>query len=252
MNSPNIVVPLAGTDTRFENLGNHKVLTNVFGKTVLEWIAGARPYDLSKAIFVLLREHDRLYSIRSRLNAIFNKEVRVVWAEQRTDGAPQSVLLASSLIDSDAPLLIDLIDQFLDCRGLGRFLASTDADGVIPTFESLYYNRGYMELDAAGTQVVRVSEKDSVPISTHSTACISYFRHGGDFVRASRRMIHEKHVAANGAYLVSMAYNELIAEKKLIRTCPCDLIATLGSLEGLRCFEQLVRPVTYTPDDLVA
>ncbi len=221
------------------------MLTEVFGKPVIRWVAESRPYDLSSAIFILLREHDRRFRVRERLEGIFGKRLDVVWAEEMTGGAPQSVLLAREIIDGDAPLLIDLLDQYIDFRDMGPFLRATDADGVIPMFESLYSNRGYMILGEGTREVVRVSEKDAVPISTHSTACVSWFRRGSDFVRAAEAMIAAGRVAANGAYMISMAFNELIREGKTVLAHPCEFIATLGSPEGLACFEQIVRTVTY-------
>ena len=104
-----------------------------------------------------------------------------------------------------------------------------------------------MLLDEQTGCVTRVSEKDKPPISTHSTACVSYFKKGADFVWAARRMISQHRVAANGAYLISLAFNELIAAGKKVVPYPCEFIATLGSLEGLHCFEQIVRPVLYGP-----
>jgi len=241
----NIVVPLAGSDKQFEALGDHKSLTKVFGKTAIEWIAESRPYDLSQATFVLLEEHDRKFRIASRLKDIFGSHIDIVWIKARTDGAPQSVLLCADRICNDEPLIIDLPDQYIDFKGLLDFIKSTSADGVIPVFESLYYNRGYMQINAASGCITRISEKDRAPISTHSTACVSYFRRGAEFVRAARRMIEKKRVAANGAYLISLAYNELIEEGQTVIPYPCEFIATLGSLEGVGCFEQIVRPVKY-------
>jgi hypothetical protein len=247
-----IIVPLAGRDRQFEALGEHKALTQVFGKTVIEWIAGSRPYDFTKATFLLLREHEAKYDVARRLAGVLGAPLDIVWVEQPTGGAPQTVLLCKDRIDNDDPLLIDLMDQYIDFKDLGRFLKrECRADGVIPTFESLYHNRGYMDLDPATGRVRRVSEKDRVPISTHSTACLSYFRRGSDFVRAAERMVRHKRVAANGAYMISLAYNELITEGCTVVTYPCEFIATLGSAEGLRCFEQIVRPVTYRPEDLL-
>lgn len=238
----NIIIPLAGKDKNFEQFGTHKVFLHVFGQPIIKWIADTRPYDYSKAIFILLREHQKMYGIDNKLKQLFGSKIKIVWVEEMTAGAPQTVLKAKHLIDNDEPLLIDLVDQYIDFKDLMQFINDKDPDGIIPTFESLYYNRGYMILDGK-RNVLRVSEKDKVPISTHSTACISYFKKGKYFVSAAEKMINKKAVAANGAYLISMAYNELIAEGKKIVAHPCDFIATLGSLEGVNCFEQIVRPI---------
>ena len=238
----NILVPLAGKDERFESKGLPKPLTLVGGIPIIRRIAESRPYSYSDAIFIILEEHDRKYGIVKKLEEFFGKKIRIVMARQATDGAPQSILLAKEMINNGEPLLIDLADQYLDLPGLGSFLEKTCADGVIPTFESLYYNRGYMKYAKDGLVAV-VSEKDRIPISTHSTACLSYFAQGSDFVGAAEKMIAGKRVAANGAYLVSLAFNEMIRDGKKVVPFPCEFVGTLGTPEGAASFEQLDRPL---------
>ena len=238
----NIVVPLAGIDERFESKGLPKPLTLVGNIPIIRRIAESRPYSYSKAIFIILEEHDRKYGIAEKLEEFFGKGIQIVRARQATGGAPQSILLAKEMINNGEPLLIDLADQYLDLPGLNSFLEKTGADGVIPTFESLYYNRGYIKYSKNGSVAV-VSEKDNVPISTHSTACLSYFARGLDFVKAAEKMIAGKQVAANGAYLVSLAFNEMIRGGKKVVPFPCEFIGTLGTPEGAACFEQMDRPL---------
>lgn len=239
----NIVVPLAGKDKSFEEkFALPKPLVQVQGKPIIQHIAESRPFSYADAIFILLREHQEKYGIEEKLRALFGKRIKIAWAQELTAGAPQSVLLAKDLINTEEPLLIDLADQYLDLPCFMDFAASSDADGIIPTFESSYWNRGYMEYGSNG-RVARVSEKDKPPISTHSTACISYFRRGSDFVHAAQEMVARKKTAANGAYLVSLAFNELIADKRRILPFPCEFVATLGSLEGAAAFPQLAKPL---------
>ena len=247
----NIVIPLAGPDANFERRGAPKALTDVDGLPIIAHIARGRPYSLANAIFILLREQGEKYSIDKRLRAMFGDDIHIVWAEAVTEGAPQSILLTKGLIDSDEPLLIDLADQHLDLLGFMDFISSTPADGVIPTFESSYFNRGYMRYDARG-RVVVVSEKDPIPISSHSTACISYFRQGRQFVRAAEAMIKKKRRAANGAYLVSLAYNEMIEQGLDVRPFACEFIATLGTVQGADSFPQLERPLKSRREILAA
>ncbi len=90
-----------------------------------------------------------------------------------------------------------------------------------------------------------ISEKDKIPISTHSTACISYFKKGSDFVRYAEQMIAKKRTAANGVYLPSLVYNEMIEGGKRIVTCPCEMIVNLGKIEGVDVFEQINRPLRW-------
>ena len=143
-------------------------------------------------------------------------------------------------------LIIDLGDQYLDLTGFSEFVEKNKeiCDGIIPSFEAYYWNQGYMIIGEDGF-VKRVSEKDRIPISTHSTACISYFKKGKDFVKYAEQMIMKKRTATNGAYLPSLVYNEMIEDGRKILTCPCELIVNLGKIEGVNVFEQINRPLRW-------
>lgn len=245
----NIVIPLAGKDKNFEERGVIKPLTKVQGKEIIKWIAESRPFSYENAIFIILKEHDIQYNFSRELKRLFGEKITIITLENMTEGSPQSILEASYLINNDEPLIIDLADQYLDLAGFDKFmfkefmkLDRNKVDGVIPTFKSLYWNRGYLLIDEMGF-VKKVSEKDIIPISTHSTACISYFKKGSDFVKYSRQMIEKKIMAANGAYLPSLVYNEMIEDNKKILTISCEMIATLGTIQGVDCFEQINRPL---------
>ncbi len=245
-----IVIPLAGKDRNFEERGMVKPLTKVQGKEIIKWIAESRPFPYETAIFIILKEHDVQYNLSRELMRLFGEKITIITLENMTEGSPQSILEASYLINNDEPLITDLADQYLDLAGFDNFMFrefmkpdKDKVDGIIPTFESYYFNRGY--LITQNGFVKQVSEKDLIPISTHSTACISYFKKGSDFVKYSRQMIEKRRVAANGAYLPSLVYNEMIEDNKKIITAPCEMIATLGTVQGADCFEQINRPLKW-------
>jgi len=242
----NIVIPLAGKDDNFESRGMIKPLTKIGEKTIIELISESRPFSYDRAIFIILKEHDIKYNFKTKLNSFFGNNIKVIIIDKMTEGSPQTILLAKEYINNEEELLIDLGDQYLDLNGFPECIQNKDKefDGLIPTFEAYYWNQGYMVIDKKGF-VNKVSEKDKLPISTHSTACISYFKHGCDFVKYVEQMISKKKVAANGVYLPSLAYNEMIKDGKKIITCPCELIVNLGKIEGANVFEQINRPLKW-------
>ena len=238
-----IVVPLAGKDKNFEERNLCKPLVEIKGKAAIKWIAESRPFSYENAIFILLREHQQKYNLDVKLKEFFGDNIKIITTDQSTGGAPHSVILAKELINNDEELIIDLPDQYLDAYGLMDFLKNNSKyDGIIPTFKSSYWNRGYMIIDKNGF-VRRVSEKDKTPISEDSTACISYFKRGRDFVSAAEEMIRKKRTAANGAYLISLVYNEMIEKGMKVGIYSCDFISTLGTVEGINAFEQHLRPL---------
>ncbi len=247
----NIIIPLAGKDKNFENRGMIKPLTKVQGKEIIKWVSESRPFSYENAIFIVLGEDQEKYRIIDELKRLFGEKIQIIIAEQMTEGSPQSILLAKHLIDNNEELLIDLGDQYLDLTGFDKmmyqeFMKKDEEkyDGIIPTFKGYYWNQGYMVIEGNGF-VKRISEKDKIPISTDSTACISYFKKGSDFVRYAEQMIAKKKTAANGVYLPSLTYNEMIEDGKKITICPCELIVNLGRVEGADAFEQINRPLKW-------
>jgi len=241
----NIIVPLAGRDKNFEQRGMIKPLTKIQGKELIKWISESRPFSYEKAIFIILREHQEQYKIADKLKEFFGENIRLIVLDGMTEGSPQSILKAREFIDNDEELLIDLGDQYLDLTGFLQFVENNKdkCEGIIPSFESYFFNRGYMTVENGFVR--KVSEKDQPPISTHSTACISYFKKGSDFVKYAEKMIEKKRTAANGAYLPSLVYNEMIEDGKNILLCKCKLIAPLGTIQGADCFEQINRPFRW-------
>jgi len=242
----NIVIPLAGKDENFESKGMVKPLTKIKGKEIIKIISESRPFSYEKAIFIILREHQEKYNLENELKKLFGENINVIISEQMTEGSPQSILLTKDLINNDDELIIDLGDQYLDLSEFLEFIEKNKGnfDGLIPSFEAYYWNQGYMTIGENGL-VKRISEKDKIPISTHSTACISYFNKGKDFVKYAEQMIRKKRVAANGIYLPSLVYNEMIEDGKKIITYPCELIVNLGKIEGVNVFEQINRPLKW-------
>jgi hypothetical protein len=239
----NLIIPLAGKDENFEKRGMIKPLTKVQGKEIIKWIADSRPFSYETAIFIILKEHVIQYNLEKELKRLFGNKIKIIILNEMTKSSPHSILKAKELIDNNEELLIDLADQYLDLTIFkNNFeVIKQKCDGILTKFESYYYNRGYMIIGPEGF-VTKVSEKNNPPISTHSTACISYFKKGSDFVKYAERMIDLKHVAANGAYLPNLVYNEMIEAGKKIKTIECDFIAPLGSVQGVDCFEQINRP----------
>src|SRR5271157_1123325 len=203
-----VLIPIAGKSRAFENQGLPKPLTLVSGKPIIQRIAESRPYSFTKAIFVILALHKEKHGMQDRLKELFGNDIRIIIADEATSGAAESALLARDLINTDEPLLIDFADQYLDLPGFMDFIQETRADGVIPTFESFYPDRGYMAYKDG--KVSSVSEKDPIPISMHTASCISFFRKGNDFVQAADNAIAKKRIAVDGSYAVYLAYNEMI------------------------------------------
>ena len=56
-----LIIPVAGPNFEFSKLGNHKLLLNINNKKLIQWVQLSRPYDLSKGLFILNKNHEKKY-----------------------------------------------------------------------------------------------------------------------------------------------------------------------------------------------
>lgn len=236
-----VIVPLAGPEGEAEKeFKDFKNMIEVHNKPLIKYIAEKRPYDLSKAAFILLKDTDKKYNLAKRLKDIFGKNTDVFSLEKMTEGAPCSVIEYIKQRKIKEDIIVDLVDQHL---GLDkRFIQFIKRNkkrvrGIIPTFKSRYWKWSYARLDKYGF-VEEVQEKVDPPISDNATAGVYYFSKADDFVRAAGEMVRlNKRVKFNDKFFVSCVYNEL--PKASVITFPTRIICPLGSIEGIKLFEQI-------------
>jgi dTDP-glucose pyrophosphorylase len=207
----NIVVPMAGSGSRFAQAGYRlpKPLIELHGvpmiRVVIDNIRPTRPH---RFIFICQGAHDEAFALRHRL-AEWAPGCAVLLLECLTEGAACTVLQASGLIDSDAPLMIANSDQFVDVA-IDDYLAAFDAsgqDGMIMTMPSRDPKWSFAAVGADGL-VTGVVEKQ--PVSDHATVGIYNFLRGADFVTAAHRMIASGDRTLGEFYLAPV-YNHMIA-----------------------------------------
>ena len=236
-----VIVPLAGPEGEVEReFKDFKNLIEVHDKSLIRYMAEKRPYSLAEATFILLKETDKKYAIGSRLNKILGNKIEIFMLDKLTEGAPCSVMsyLEEHKIKED--ILIDLADQYL-CLNK-NFIAfikqnKNKVKGIVPTFKSRYWKWSYMRLDAKDF-VKEVQEKVNPPISDNATAGVYYFSSAADFVSATKQMVRlNKRVKFNNKFFVSCVYNEF--PQKSVVNFPTNIICPLGSIEGIKLFEQI-------------
>ncbi len=243
-NNIQLIIPAAGPNTEFEKMGNHKLLLNVYNKKLIEWIQLSRPYDLSTGLFIFNKSHEKKYNLVKKISQVLGKKIKFKLLDSYTDGAPQTVMSIKDLVSKNKPIFIDLLDQYLDLKDFHNFCLYKNFDGCIPIFQSLYYNRGYAILDLK-KNIIKISEKDKKPISTNSTGCISYFKKAGNFFYFCDLMIKRKKKSANGKFMISLVYNEMIKENYKVKGYDCELVASLGTPNSIKSFSENCRLINY-------
>lgn len=236
-----IIVPLAGPEGEVEReFGEFKNLIEVYNKPLIKYITEKRPYDLRKAVFILLNETNKKYDIAKRLKGILGVNIDIFILDELTEGAPCSVTAYLKEAGYKGDILIDLLDQHLDLGvGFTKFIKNNrvKTKGIIPTFKSRYWKWSYIRLDKGGF-VKEVQEKVNPPISDNATAGVYYFSNAKDFISGTAEMVRlDKRVRFNNKFFVSCVYNEF--PKHSVISYPTKIICPLGSVEGIGLFKQI-------------
>jgi dTDP-glucose pyrophosphorylase len=234
----NIVIPMAGSGTRFACAGYRlpKPLIDVQGapmiRRVIDNIRSSRPH---RFIFVCQRAHDIEFGLRDKLTA-WAPGCEIVLLDATTAGAACTVLAAAALIDTSDSLMIANSDQYVDIS-IDKYLATTDStacNGMIMTMPATDPKWSFAAIDRDGW-VTRVAEKQ--PISPHATVGIYNFTEGTDFVAAARRMIAAQD-RTRGEFYLAPVYNHLLeaGARIAIHEIQTAQMHGLGTPEDLQAF----------------
>lgn len=207
----NILVPMAGAGSRFEQAGYSfpKPLIDVKGKPMIQTVVDSLNIN-ANYIFIVQKSHYEKYSLQHTLGLIA-PNCKIIQVDGMTEGAACTTLLAKDLINNDQPLLIANSDQYLDWDS-NQFMYSMtgdEIDGGILTFPSCHPKWSYAKLCDNGF-VTEVAEKKV--ISEHATVGVYYFKKGSDYVSGAEQMI-EKNIRTNNEFYVCPVYNQCILNK---------------------------------------
>ena len=214
----NIVIPMAGSGSRFTNAGyqDPKPLIDVFGKPMIETvICNLIPKQKFKFVFVCKSKDFESYNLQTIFNSALGSNWEYILTDTLSDGPASTVMLAEQFLSDSDELIIANADQIVDAD-LTKFIDDARnllSDGLIMTFPAKDERWSYAKLDIHG-KVKEVAEKKV--ISDHATVGIYYFANCKIFKDGYRKM-REKNLRVNGEFYVAPIYNELLNIKKNIR-----------------------------------
>ena len=230
----NILIPMAGAGSRFEQAGYTfpKPLIDVKGRPMIQVVTDNLNIK-ANYIYVVQKEHREKYNLDTLLNLI-TPGCKIVETDGLTEGAACTALLAKEHIDNDAPLFFANSDQFVewDSNEFLYKMNETEADGGIVTFKATHPKWSFAKVNEEGL-VTEVAEKN--PISDIATVGYYYWKQGKDFVKYAEQMI-KKNIRINNEFYVCPVFNEAIQAGKQIRTFNTDNMWGLGTPEDLKYF----------------
>lgn len=213
----NIVIPMAGSGSRFANAGYQKPkpFVDVKGKPMIVRVLENLTHKDAQHLIVAQKKHIEeenalVKQIEREYGAIF------IPINKLTEGMVCTVLFARKYINNDVPLLLANSDQIVDIK-IGDFIDDCFArglDGSILTFEDKYRDPkwSFAELNNNGF-VKEVKEKE--PISKYATVGIYLYAKGIDFINAAIDMIIEND-RTNNEFYTCPSFNYAIRNGKKI------------------------------------
>jgi HAD superfamily hydrolase (TIGR01509 family) len=233
-NKLNVLIPMAGAGSRFEQAGYTfpKPLIDVKGKPMIQVVVENLNIK-ANYIYIVQKSHREKYNLDTLLNLI-TPGCKIVEVDGVTEGAAVTALLAKEYINNNAPLFFANSDQFVewDSNEFMYKMNETDADGGIVTFEATHPKWSFAKIDENGL-VTEVAEKN--PISNIATVGYYYWKHGSDFVKYAEQMIN-KNIRVNNEFYVCPVFNEAIQDCKRIRTFNISQMWGLGTPEDLKYY----------------
>jgi HAD superfamily hydrolase (TIGR01509 family) len=230
----NILIPMAGAGSRFEQAGYTfpKPLIDVKGKPMIQVVVENLNIK-ANYIYIVQKSHRQKYNLDTLLNLI-TPGCKIVEVDGVTEGAAVTALIAKDYINNNNPLFFANSDQFVewDSNEFMYKMNETQAEGGIVTFTATHPKWSFAKIDEKGL-VTEVAEKN--PISDLATVGYYYWKHGSDFVKYAEQMI-EKNIRVNGEFYVCPVYNEAIQDKKPIRTFNVEKMWGLGTPEDLKYY----------------
>jgi len=230
----NVLIPMAGAGSRFEQAGYTfpKPLIDVKGRPMIQVVTDNLNIK-ANYIYVVQKEHREKYNLDTLLNLI-TPGCKIVETEGVTEGAACTALLAKKFIDNNNPLFFANSDQFVewDSNEFLYKMNETNADGGIVTFKATHPKWSFAKLNDKGL-VTEVAEKN--PISDIATVGYYYWKKGSDFVKYAEEMIKED-IRVNNEFYVCPVFNQAIKDKKEIRIYNIKKMWGLGTPEDLKYY----------------
>lgn len=234
-----IIMPMAGEGSRFAKAGwtTPKPLIELRGVPLFMRAVNSvalEGVDM-KYSFIVRQEHIDNQGIDKLIKDI-QPDANVFSVLKTTRGAVETCLVAESAIDDeDAIVVMDCDLEFRSVRynklvAAALSVPANQADGgALVSFDSNNPRYSYALVDNEG-RVLRTAEKE--PISNHALCGAYFFGSGRDFKRIAHQLLDDG-TQGKAEFYVSLLYNYLLAEGKVVRLATMEEYYSYGTPEEL-------------------
>lgn len=149
----NVLIPMAGAGSRFEQAGYTfpKPLIDVKNKPMIQVVVENLNIK-ANFIYIVQKSHREKYNLDTLLNLI-TPECKIIEVDGITEGAACTALLAKDYINNNKPLFFANSDQFVEWNS-SEFMYKmneTGCDGGIVTFEATHPKWSFAKIDHQGS-----------------------------------------------------------------------------------------------------
>ncbi len=239
MRTLHIIMPMAGEGSRFKEKGwnTPKPLIKINGKELFHRAIDSLKFNSNvniKYSFIIRKEH----IISHQLDSIIKTAIpnaKIFCTNRTTRGAVESCLIAESNIeDNEAVIIMDCDLEFNSLKYIELIYESLRTDspkyaGGLLSFKSQLPKYSYAEVDSTN-YVIRTAEKEV--ISDNALCGAYFFSNGADFKRIAHKLLNEANFD-KPEYYISLLYNYLIGEGKLIKLAKIDEYYSYGTPDEL-------------------
>lgn len=242
MRKLHIIMPMAGEGARFKNNGwvTPKPLIIADGKEL--YCRAVDSINVSeiaevKYSFIVRKEHISQFNIDSVIKKKI-PQATIFSVEKTTRGAVETCLIAKDNIeDNEAIIIMDCDLEFKSKEYLDLIFESLKTDnpqyaGVLLSFKSQLPKYSYAEINELN-HILRTAEKEV--ISDNAICGAYFFSKGKDFKEVAQRLLNESNFQKPEFY-VSLLYNYLINDGKIIKLVPIDEYYSYGTPEELNMY----------------
>ena len=233
-----IIIPMAGLGSRFtiKNIYDPKPLVEVAGKYMIEWaLKNIDGLSYSELIFIILKEHDNNFKLRSKLINLKLPKSKVLVLDEVTEGQLQTILAAQESLKTDEDLLISPTDTYV-LSDLKESIEkkSSHCSGIISVINKAGNQWSFAKTDKFD-RVTSVAEKQR--ISPLASTGIYYFTNANKFITLSNKIISSKE-KTRGEFYVIPVYQKYIDEGHIININVAEQMWDLGTPESASSFER--------------
>ncbi len=237
-----IIMPMAGEGSRFAKAGwtTPKPLIELNGVPLFRRAINSVAIEgvEMKYSFIVRQEHIDNQHIDKLIKEI-QPEARVFSVLKTTRGAVETCLVAAEAIDDDDAVVVMDCDLEFRSKCYNELVADAlsrpadEADGgALVSFDSDNPRYSFAEVDDEG-RVLRTAEKE--PISNHALCGAYFFGSGKDFKRIAHQLLYDG-THGKAEFYVSLLYNYLLGEGKVVRLATMEEYYSYGTPEELLAY----------------